>query len=227
MAPPAKPRSRGAKPGSGSRPRGAGPGPKSRGRDCRVGAAGPEHGARHSFLWPSPSPLPSALGRPVARPRPCRLALRATLHHQPGPPPRRLTWPCQRPTPQPKLPPPACLVPCGHFCPAHPAMLPTPAMLAMLMLYVIGRQGGGRVCLVMHPCAPLPLLCLPWLPCPAPSGPAPAQRPGWPPPRRRPPAPCRPWGVPLFTAPEGNPETGTPFPPIVNARSGPDLHIFA
>ena len=78
-------------------------------------------------------PAPSDLGYPVARPRPCRLALRATLHHQPGPPPRRLTWPCQRPTPQPAA---ACLprallplLP-RYPAPAHPVPYPCyPAML--------------------------------------------------------------------------------------------------
>ena len=95
--------------GTGGQAQGQNPG---QGQGCGVGAAGPEHGAGQR------PPLPSALGRP------CRLALRATLHHLPGPPPRRLTWPSQRPGPK-HHPAAACLlVPCCHSCPAHPALLP-------------------------------------------------------------------------------------------------------
>jgi hypothetical protein len=43
-------------------------------------------------------------------------------------------------------------------------------------------------------------------------------------PRRR--AARPPLCVPLFPAPSENPETGLLPPPIVNARSAPDLHIF-
>ncbi len=59
--------------------------------------------------------------------------------------------------------PPARLVPCGHSCPAHPAMLPTPTLLLMLMLYVIGRQGGGEG-MLLSCCPALALLALAALP---------------------------------------------------------------
>ena len=99
MVPPARPRGRGRGVELGNRNS-----PKQRSRNV-------EWGSRTRAWRP---PRPSDLGYPVALPRPCRLALRATLHHQPGPPPRRLTWPCQRPSP------PSRRLPGARPCPAPP-----------------------------------------------------------------------------------------------------------
>jgi len=119
------------------------------------------------------------LGRPVALPRPCRLALRATLHHQPGPPPRRLTWPSRRPTPK-RHPAAACTRPgpatrspqapspkpgtggAGTPCPAHPVHCPA----------LPGRVGGDA-CHIR----PTPALCHALSPCSYPCPQRPTQRP--------------------------------------------------
>ena len=113
------------RPGPGEQNPGPGAGP-SAGPGEGVGAAGPEHGAGHGTRLSS---------------RPCRLALRSTLHHQPGAPPRRLTWPCQRPTPQPshRRLPASCLAatPPTLPCPCSPCALPMlpclPALLPMAL----------------------------------------------------------------------------------------------
>ena len=125
--------------------------------------------------WRPPRPTDPVY--PVALPRPCRLALRATLHHLPGPPPRRLTWPCQHPTPQPTQPPPACLVPCCHSCSAHPAMLLCyPAPAHHVHCPALPGRVGGDACHIRPTPALCHALCPSSYPCPhsaQPSTPAP------------------------------------------------------
>ena len=158
---------------------------------------------------PVPSMAPDKeLGRPVALPRPCRLALRATLHHQPGPPPRRLTWPCQRPTPQPAA---ACLLPClpGRVTHAHAAHAAMPCPL--------WRGEGMPLSCPPVPCCPAlwPCSALAWLPCPAPCCCCPACP-------QHPSATTSPLPLPLarlssvLSAPDPNTDTGeVPLTPLI------------